>query len=104
MTANTSISANKNISVSSDENLKNIVSSIEIPIEDIANARIVNFTYKDGGDKQYAGTIAQDWEKIVPNALNTGEDGYYNLDYSAISIVSAVTAAKEIVRLKKENE
>jgi hypothetical protein len=36
--------------------------------------------------------------------VSKDEDGHYNLDYSAVTVVSAVEAAREIVKLKAENE
>lgn len=88
---------------SSDERLKDIQSNIEANINDIANVRLVNYTYKnDENEVVRPGTIAQDWQNIVPNAVVEHND-YLSLDYSAISIVSAVTAAREIVALKAEN-
>jgi hypothetical protein len=56
----------------------------------------------------YTGSIAQDWQNIIPNAVKSQFDNddqceYLTLDYSAASIASAVTAAREIVKLKQEN-
>ena len=71
-------------------------------IDDIANARIVNFEYKQYPGVAHAGTIAQDWQQIIPNTV-IEYNGNLCLDYNAISIVSAVTAVREIVALKEEN-
>jgi predicted nucleic acid-binding Zn-ribbon protein len=40
----------------------------------------------------------------LPHAVVEGRDGVLGLNYQAASIVSAVTAAKEIVALKRENK
>lgn len=101
MKAANSITANKSIQTSSDETLKDIISTVDITVEDIAATRIVNFKYKDSEDGPvYAGAIAQDWKDIVPNAVKKDADDHYMLDYSAISVVASVTAAREIVALK----
>ena len=67
-TADNSIVASPSIS-NSDENLKNIISNIEVPIEDIASTRIINYEFKKNPGKINVGTIAQDWQNIVPNAV-----------------------------------
>lgn len=91
--------------ISSDERLKTIVSDVNANIEDIANTRIVNFTYNsDESNSIHTGTIAQDWKNIVPNAVTENPEGNLALDYNAINTVSAITAAREIVKLKQENE
>ena len=101
MKAANSITANKSIQTSSDETLKDIISTVDITVEDIAATRIVNFKYKDSEDGPvYAGAIAQDWKDIVPNAVKKDADDHYMLDYSAVSVVASVTAAREIVALK----
>lgn len=99
------ILVNNNPIASSDENLKNIISNIEVPIEDIASTRIINYEFKKNPGKINVGTIAQDWQNIVPNAVKViDKEQHLGVDYSSISIVSAVTAAREIVKLKQENE
>lgn len=95
-----SITANRSISVSSDERLKEIQNSLEGNINDIAAARIAVFKYKDSGNNSYLGAIAQDWQNVFPNAVTTDEEGYLSLDYSAVALASAITAAREIVELK----
>jgi hypothetical protein len=89
------------MTVSSDERIKTIVSNVEPKIEDIAGVRVVDFKYNnDDSNKIHTGSIAQDWQDIVPNAINKDADGMLSLDYDAVATVSAVTAAKEIVKLK----
>jgi hypothetical protein len=93
------------MNVSSDERVKTIVDNIEPSIEDIANVRIVDFKYKnDKSNTVRAGSIAQDWQNVIPNAVKeftmNGEESTLSLDYGAVATVSAVTAAKEIVKLK----
>lgn len=105
LNANGDILINGNPIASSDENLKNIISNIEVPIEDIASTRIINYEFKKNPGKINVGTIAQDWQNIVPNAVKViDKEQHLGIDYSSISIVSAVTAAREIVKLKQENE
>ena len=95
---------------SSDENIKTIIDSINIDIESISKVRIVDYFFNNQPNDIRSGTIAQDWQEILPNAVKTIKasiaynQDHLGLDYNAISIVSAVTAAREIVKLKQENE
>lgn len=104
-----SFDSNVAINVTSDERLKTIIDNVEPTIEDIANVRVVDFKFNnDETNTIHTGSIAQDWQNILPNAVKSNVDKdtneeYLSLNYDAVSIVSAVTAAKEIVKLKQEN-
>lgn len=88
----------------SDENAKNIINNITIPIENIANVRIVNYKFKSDLSNTYSGTIAQDWRSILPNTVTfNSETGMLGLDYAATALISSVIDAREIVTLKEEN-
>lgn len=100
-----SFTSNTSLTVSSDERLKNIISDVQPAIEDISKVRTVDFQYKnDDKNITRSGSIAQDWQTILPNVVSENGDGYLTLDYESAALISAVTAAKEIVALKKENE
>ena len=104
-TVDKTFESNMAMDVTSDERQKNIINELEPSIEDIADVRVVDFSYKrDKFNTPRAGSIAQDWQKVIPNAVRENEDGILSLDYGAVATVSAVTAAKEIVKLKQENE
>lgn len=104
-----SFNSNVAINVTSDERLKTIIDNVEPTIEDIANVRVVDFKFNnDETNTIHTGSIAQDWQDILPNAVKSNVDKdtneeYLSLNYDAVSVVSAVTAAKEIVKLKQEN-
>ena len=52
----------------SDERLKENIKVIENPIEKIKDLKGVTFTYKKDGQKS-TGLIAQDLEKVLPEAV-----------------------------------
>ena len=52
----------------SDERLKENIQVVENPIEKLQQIRGVEFDWKDGGEKS-AGVIAQDVEKVLPQAV-----------------------------------
>ena len=76
------------VSQGSDERMKTIIDNIEPSIEDIADVRIVDFTFNnDDTNDVHAGTIAQDWQNIVPNAVKPHtyigtQEEYLTIDYS----------------------
>lgn len=88
----------------SDERIKTIVSNIDLSVEDIAATRLVNFKYKNSPSEViHVGTIAQDWQKILPNVVSEN-DGILSVSYDLIATAASITAAREIVKLKQENE
>lgn len=86
----------------SDERIKTNITPVSVDIEDIAEARIVDFNFK-GKEETHFGSIAQDWQNIFSNAVEEDKDGILSMNYGAIALGSAVTAAREIVELKKKN-
>lgn len=91
--------------ISSDESLKNIIKDTEITVESIASTRTVDYELKSNVGDLKSGAIAQDWQSILPNVVKTiDEEQHLGLDYSSAALVSAVVDAREIVKLKQENE
>ncbi len=97
---------------SSDVRLKEIKGSYQHGLEQILQLRPVKYNYKMGNvrnyptDKEYVGFIAQEVQKVLPEAVSAGADGYLNLDMHPIH-VAMVNAIKEqqaqIETLKAEN-
>ena len=83
---------------------KDVIGDVNIPIEQIAEAPIFTYTMKDGDGTVNVGTSAQYWQEVLPNSVITESDGTLMLMYDKVSTVSAISAAKEIVKLKEENE
>jgi hypothetical protein len=80
----------------SDERKKNVVSEIELTVEQIANARAVEFYWKDEHDTDlHVGSIAQDWQKILPQAVFE-KDGELSMDYSVIALMCGITIARKM--------
>ncbi len=105
---------------SSDRRLKNILGNYEKGLEAISKLRPVKFQYKKGNprglpsDESYIGFIAQEVQKVFPEAVSPDKDGY--LDFNMHSINVAVVNAlgelysenkakdKAIAELKAENQ
>jgi len=92
----------------SDRRLKNIVGKYEYGLEEILQLRPVRFTYKNDNllglpsDKPVVGFVAQEVEKVIPEAVRTRTDGYLELDVDPIHW-AAVNAIQDLSVLCDEN-
>lgn len=96
--------AEGSVTALSDERLKEILHPVGIRIEDIANAPIVAFRWKDGDGEVHIGSIAQYWQKIVPELTPEDNDGRLSMDYATIAMMSAVSLARKVEELEKRIE
>lgn len=87
---------------SSDIRLKNIISDIQYSSEEIASLSSVKYTWKNKNKKVHIGSIAQDVERIIPEVVNTDNEGYKSIDYATLGAIGVISLAREIVELKKE--
>jgi len=90
----------------SDIRRKNVIGDVELDVNAIALAKLIRFTWKDRKfDKnEHVGGIAQEWQKILPEAVHESADGTLSMDYGAIGMISAVTLARKVVRMESEVE
>jgi hypothetical protein len=93
--------------------LKTVLGKYEKGLDEIAALQSVRFVYNAGNPRQLnagveqVGFVAQEVQKIFPEAVNEAEDGYLDFNIHAINIalVNAVQRLKtENERLKAENE
>lgn len=91
--------------ISSDEALKNIIGDVSPSVESIASTRTVDYEFKKHVGTIRSGAIAQDWQSVLPNSVTVIDtENHLGLDYSSAALISAVVDAREIVKLKQENE
>lgn len=99
------IASDSNVTNLSDIRKKRIIADAAPKIEQVATARAVEFEWLEHPESgRKVGSIAQDWQKILPQAVVEREDGMLTLDYSVTALLSAISAAREIVKLKKRIE
>lgn len=88
-----------NITVSSDERLKNIQASFKPGLKEVMNINPILFKYnKNSGmetENTYAGFSAQNVKKSIPQAVFQDSRGYYSLQDRPI-IAALVNAVKEL--------
>lgn len=87
----------------SDRDLKEDIEDISLSCEDIAKMPAVSFVFKDDSKKRKnVGSIAQDWETILPEAISKNPRGNLCMNYSGAAMVSVISLAKELKALKEE--
>jgi len=80
---------------SSDERLKNFGDPIEVDLEKIKKLPKKYFTWKnDKNNKLNIGTSAQELQKLYPEIVSEGDDGYLNVNYEKLSIVALAAIDK----------
>lgn len=85
----------------SDERLKENIETIQTPLEKIQAIRAVTYNFKEhtaipnlDPTHRHIGVLAQDVEKVLPEAVTAGPDGYLGVNYDALVPV-LVEAMKE---------
>lgn len=71
---------------SSDARLKTITNDVEVDFERLKSIPKIQYI-KKGETAPHIGTIAQDLQKVYPEFVETGEDGYMSVDYAKLSII-----------------
>ena len=88
----------------SDIRFKEVVDRFELDIEKIAAASLILFAWKDRENDHsvHAGGIAQEWQKILPEAVVETEDGKLAMDYGVIGVASAISLARKVQEQQRE--
>ncbi|OFZ35253.1 MAG: hypothetical protein A3D17_08605, partial [Bdellovibrionales bacterium RIFCSPHIGHO2_02_FULL_40_15] len=87
--------------IASDERLKDIRAPFTRGLEAINGLNTIYFNYKKGNplelpsEKEFVGIKAQDAQKVIPEAVETDEQGYLHVTNDSI-IWAAVNAIKEL--------
>lgn len=90
------ITASGSITAFSDVRLKDNITKIPDALNKLNQLKGVTYTRKDlASDKQYAGLIAQDVQKVLPEAVAVTEDDIIAVDYNGV-IGLLVEAVKEL--------
>jgi hypothetical protein len=92
----------------SDANLKNNIAGISNALQKVLNLHGVTYNFKDGkrfGENRQMGFLAQELEKIVPEAVSSGGE-YKSVNYQVLTalLTEAIKEQqKEIDNQRKEN-
>ena len=87
----------------SDIRHKDIQGEVGLTVAEIANAPAVRFLWKDRRQEGLqVGSIAQYWQKVMPEAIVEAADGELTMSYGVIALLASISNAREIVNLKRE--
>ena len=91
---------------SSDIRIKNVVSDrLPLSVEQIADAPTIKFTWKEKPELgTQVGSIAQYWQKVLPDVVKIGNDEMHtlSLSYGVAALVAAITTARKVVDHERE--
>lgn len=89
----------------SDIRKKSVQKMWDIKDEDIANAPVFVFRWKDEEDqKLHLGTSAQYWRDKTPELVSSNSEGILSLQYGVLGTINSIVLAKKLVKLRKEFE
>lgn len=84
----------------SDVRFKTKISDIELSVEQIAKMPTILYRWNDREDARiYAGSIAQNWESVLPQVVDVGTDPrqFRSLQYGVAALISAITVARKVM-------
>ena len=80
----------------SDRRLKNVGEKFKGGLEELKKLDLYHYTFKKDKDKTpHVGVMAQDLQKVFPNAVTEGEDGYLRIRWDEM-FYAVINAVKEL--------
>ena len=95
------IYATGEITALSDVRYKDIQEYMTLDNDAVANAPVISFLWKDrkNNDGLHVGSIAQYWEKVLPEAVKRDKEGTLSMSYGVVALVAAISTAKKVREL-----
>lgn len=85
----------------SDKRVKDIIDDVQLSVSDIAMMPAVRYTRKDLKDgREYVGSIAQNWQRVLPQVIQKDDKGILSLDYQSAALVSTIILARKVIELE----
>lgn len=99
----TSKTSNKALS---DARHKDVKRGVELTVEQIAAMPAVIFEWldkdlRDVDPGEHVGTLAQAWQKILPQSVSEQQDGTLTMGYGEAALVSVITLARRVLKLAR---
>lgn len=92
------------ITMYSDLRKKNVLNSIIVPLDVMANADLFDYTFKtDEKCKVRAGTSAQYWNVFLPQVTDTDNEGFFTMSYDVLATTCVLSMAKHFQRFLMED-
>lgn len=101
--SNTGVYSAGYVTALSDARKKDVLGDVELSAEQIAEMPAVRFSWIDKTKPGiFIGTLAQPWQKLLPEAVHTMADGVLSFDYQSTAMVSVINLAREVVAIKSK--
>lgn len=101
--SNTGVYSAGYVTALSDARKKDVLGDVELSAEQIAEMPAVRFSWTDKTKPGiFIGTLAQPWQKLLPEAVHTMADGVLTFDYQSAAMVSVINLAREVVAIKSK--
>lgn len=92
------------ITMYSDLRKKNVLNSIIVPLDVMANADLFDYIFKtDEKCKVRAGTSAQYWNVFLPQVTDTDNEGFFTMSYDVLATTCVLSIAKHFQRFLMED-
>ena len=91
----TNLTCGGNITAYSDITLKDNIAVIENALQKLEQLRGITFSRKGGGNKRYAGVVAQELQSVMPELVETDKRGILSVAYGNITSL-LIEAIKEL--------
>ena len=94
--------ADSAVSVVSDERKKIVSKEMVLDLDKIADAPSVLFKWRDSNEEtEHVGTIAQYWQKVLPQVVCEDQEGNLSMQYGTAALVAIISVARELREIKK---
>ena len=101
--SNTGVYSAGYVTALSDARKKDVLGDVELSAEQIAEMPAVRFSWIDQTKPGiFIGTLAQPWQKLLPEAVRTMADGVLSFDYQSAAMVSVINLAREVAAIKSK--
>lgn len=100
------INSRSSVKALSDARHKDVKRDLNMTVEQIAAMPAVIFEWlgkdlKDIDPGEHVGTLAQEWQKILPQAVSEQKDGTLTMGYGEAALVSVITLARRVLKLER---
>ena len=93
------------ITMYSDIRKKTKLQDVELSLDQIANAPLIEHYYNSDKDKiNHVSTIAQYWAGINDWFCKTDSEGYYIMEIQNLALASAISVARELQKFESETD
>ena len=91
------------VSALSDINKKDVVEYMDgLTIEQIASMPIIKFLWKERPEEGLqVGSVAQEWQKILPQSVHTTHDGFLSFAEGRAALIGTISNSRELVKHEK---